>query len=330
MTRARRPLMFLALLVLGAAMGDVLSPAWRARVAHAQANPPRVACSCERPVVLLGESVGLTAWGASSAEGTLQYTWTSTGGTVTLQGQSAQWNLGGVQPGTYRATVTVRDAAGSVDCSVQVVVRTPLALRAPAPGRESGWALLPRTEAEDVSYGLYSYVLFGSPPSPETHERFLKTIEGYLQAMPSVRSLEEVNIPRRELNIVYVPVHAAPASEASAPMLLELYDYARARALLRMLAGSHRDGPYLVSSLRPLNPREAGRGPYLVQDLSSVPPPLARLWMKEFLNQAAQERFWDDRTAGRLALRMRTTVAVFARSLPEVVKGLDTLITYAR
>ena len=55
-----------------------------------------------------------------------------------------------------------------------------------------------------------------------------------------------------------------------------------------------------------------------------MPSHLAASWVKEFLNQAAQERFWDERTGARLALKLRvTTVSVLGEGLPEVRKALD-------
>ena len=61
-----------------------------------------------------------------------------------------------------------------------------------------------------------------------------------------------------------------------------------------------------------------------------MPPHLAASWVKEFLNQAAQERFWDERTGARLALKLRVTVSVLGEGLPEVRKALDGWISWAR
>jgi hypothetical protein len=135
------------------------------------------------------------------------------------------------------------------------------------------------------------------------------------------------------LNIAYVPVRALPERQAPTERLLAEYDYARARSLLRLFPGSNREGPYVVSSLRPLgnsNQPAAMPNPYLFQDLSKVPPHLVSSWVKEFLNQAAQERFWEDRSAERFALRLRVTVGVLAAALPEVKKALDTWIAWVR
>jgi hypothetical protein len=320
--------LLLALVVAGCVAHPV---GWAARLSEAQSRSIDVACSPEKPLVSIGDTIALTAWANSRGGRTFKYDWAATGGKLTSLGDQAQWRLDDVHPGTYRATVTVRDATGSADCSVLVIVRPQL--REP-PGRESGWAFLLRNEVEEKDYGLYSYVLFGSTPSSQTRDRYLEVIDAYLQAMPAIRSLEKVRIPRRELNIVYLPLDTdrtpAEAGSVSAGLLLESYDYARARALLRVLPGARRNGPYLVSALGPLDAKRGSGDHYLIQDLSSVPPHLAGLWMKEFLNQTAQERFWQEQTTERLAVKLRTTVSIVARGLPEVMKGLDTLIVWVR
>jgi hypothetical protein len=53
------------------------------------------------------------------------------------------------------------------------------------------------------------------------------------------------------------------------------------------------------------------------------------LWVKEFLNQAAQERFWEEPTVGNLALKLRTTIGVLAAGLPER-KTLEDAIGWRR
>ena len=74
----------------------------------------------------------------------------------------------------------------------------------------------------------------------------------------------------------------------------------------------------------------AAAGSYLFQDLSSVPPHLAASWVREFLNQAAQERFWEEKTAVQLAQRLRATVGIMGAGLPEVRKSLDSWITWVK
>jgi hypothetical protein len=125
---------------------------------------------------------------------------------------------------------------------------------------------------------------------------------------PDMTRLETFNIPQRTLNITYLPVRMPPerpvldqlADEkytSVAEWLLKQYDYERARVLLKDLAGAQREGPYIVSVLKPPAWNSSLSRPYLFQDQSAVPPHLISAWTKEFLNQAAQEQFWQERTA---------------------------------
>jgi hypothetical protein len=307
---------------------------------QAVAAPPAVACSPEKPTVWPREVIRLRGWAVSATGQPLTYVWTATAGTVE-GGAEARWDFTGVGPGVHQASLRVREAGGpAADCSVQVVVvRAPPAgigrpLPSPRPHRrETGWAFLVRGQAEVPDYGLYSYFLLGSPPNQTTRERYLKAIEAYLRLVPEIAELEKVNIRRSELNAAYLPTEVPAGDGASAEWVLEHYDYARARAVLRLLPGSRRDGPYIVSALRPLTSADGSAvaaGEYLFQDLSAVPPHLTSAWITEFLNQAAQERFWEAKTGQRLVLNLRVTIGIMGAGLPEVKKALDTWIAWVR
>jgi hypothetical protein len=127
-------------------------------------------------------------------------------------------------------------------------------------------------------------------------------------------------------------VRGEPVKPLSGQWVLDNYDYARARSLLRALPGPNRDGPYILAAFRPLGSAAAGApsGPYLFQNLSSVPPHLAASWVREFLNQAAQERFWEERTTVQLAQRMRVTVGIMGAGLPDVRNALAGWIVWVR
>jgi hypothetical protein len=87
-------------------------------------------------------------------------------------------------------------------------------------------------------------------------------------------------------------------------------------------------GPYIVSTLTPLSQEGSMEGPRLFQDLSRVPPHLVATWVTEFLNQAAQERFWEERSGRALALRMRLAVGILGTGLPEVRKAVDDWVAW--
>jgi hypothetical protein len=259
----------------------------------------------------------------------LRYAWEAPVGRLDGRGREIRWDLAGLRHGVYAAVVRVSHAPGdgAAECVVRVLVRQDPGPRSPAPGRETGSDFLPPGVREVDGYGLYSYLLLGAPPVAEARERSVKAIEAFWTVVPDIRALEQY-VPRAALNVTYVPVKAAPPGSAGAQWILDNYDYARARSLLRHLPSAYRDGPYLVSALAPLSGGAVSR--YLLQDLSSVPAHLGAPWVKEFLNQAAQERFWDERSAARLALKLRVTVAILGEGLPEVRKALDGWISWSR
>ncbi len=302
------------------------------------AAPPTVACSAEHVTIALGESVTLKAWADASSSQAPRYVWAVPIGKLEGSGPEVRWVLSGVQPGTYAATVRATGPAGpSAECLLRVIVRrdaNPRGVPAPPPlvsPRETGTSLLLPDKGEVPEYGLYSYLLLGSPPSDAARERYLKTIEAFWGLIPEIARLEQY-IPRRELNVAYLPLKNAPEAATSAEWLLANYDFARARSLLRFLPGNTREGPYIVSALKPLGGPAASAppGPWLYQDLSRVPPHLVASWVKEFLNQAAQERFWEENRAEALARKLRLTIGVLSLGLPEVRKGLDDWIAWIR
>jgi hypothetical protein len=295
--------------------------------AGAAAEPLPLACSADTPTVPLGGKVVLKAWGRSPGGRALRYTWGATAGKIEGRGAEARWSLADLRPGTFAASVTATDGEStSSECLIRVMVRRDAEPRGFS--RETARSLLSAGQSEMAGYGLYSYLLLGAPPSEASRERYLKAIEAYLALIPDVASLEEY-VPRGELNVFYLPVRGTPSSALTAQWALDNYDYARARSLLRGLPEPNRDGPYILAALKPVGGAGAA-GPYLFQNLSSVPPHLAASWVKEFLNQAAQERVWEEKTAVQLAQRMRATVGIMGSGLPEVKKALDGWITWVR
>jgi hypothetical protein len=74
----------------------------------------------------------------------------------------------------------------------------------PPGGRETGRAFLIGEQPEAKGYGLYSYFLFGAPPTEATRERYLNLIAAYLESIPPVGSFKG-SLERWELNIAYLP-----------------------------------------------------------------------------------------------------------------------------
>jgi hypothetical protein len=286
-----------------------------------------VACSPSMPVVAPSETIRVRAWAASDA-GPLTYRWVATTGRIAAVGSDVDWTIdvSDARP-PYSATVRVDSTAGeSGTCTVEVWPA--LGARKPG-GQEAGRALLLPGRHMPTGYGLYSYILLGSEPlNPMRRERYLKTLEAWRALVPVLAELERYLKPA-ELNVTLVPVQRPGDGNVSADWLLEHYDYARARVLLRAVGQTGRDGPYIVSSLEALGETAPLVGPHLFQDLSSVPPPLVAAWTSEFLSQSSQQRFWEPRTGARLALRMRTTLRVLANGMGDVQTSLGQWISWS-
>ena len=101
----------------------------------------------------------------------------------------------------------------------------------------------------------------------------------------------------------------ARSDPGAACILVDRYDYGRAETLLAHFPGPHMVGPYIVSVTRPLSKADSLPQHYLYQDLSSVPPELSVLWVKEFMAQAQEEEFWKNRTKDQFILGLRTAIA---------------------
>jgi hypothetical protein len=289
---------------------------------------PRLTCSADAPVVAEGKLVLLRAWALSpAAQSPREYNWTVDAGKISETGPEVRWDLTGVpaSPQPHQATVKVGSPSGTgITCSVQVIVG-----EEERGTRTTGRSFLVKGQKEAAGYGLYSYLLLGTRPSDSSRDRYLAAIRAYLAGMEDVANLKDYIAPAK-LNVAYLPIDVVAPANVTAEWLLEHYDYARARALLQALPGDLTDGPYIVSTLKPLSP-DGVPGQYLFQNLSTVPTKpndLVSWWVREFLHQAAQERFWEPKTAEQLVLKMRTTIAVLAIGLPDVQKAVGGWVSW--
>jgi len=303
-----------------------------------QADSLFVSCGPDRPVISRGESIQLKA-SATTFEGKpfgskLTYGWSVNTGRIEDEAAETRWDLKDTKPGNYVVTVRVTSASTEpVECSLQIVVESSERDKDTHPNdiralRETGGSFLLPKQQERKGYNLYSYLLLGGPPSDNSRERYRETIEAYLALLPDITRLEK-HFPPSELNITYLPVDAVPPGttdiKSLAQWMLDHYDYPRARFLLRQITGDNREGPYIVSVPAPLSgPTPVSH--YLWQDLSAVPAQFIRSWIKEFMNQAAQESFWEARSLPLLRLRIRSAIAVLAMALPDVQNSLDSYI----
>jgi len=301
------------------------------------ATDSRFACIPSSPIVRAGEALGVSAYAVASAGERLQYMWTQSGGQISGAGPGTPkitWNFKDTPSGIYKATVTVSSAGKKLgECSVQVTVVEPERGVGEAPAaRTTGRAFLVAGAKEDAGYGLYSYLLFGAPPTDSTRARYLKAIQAYLTLIQTINDLRSYR-PTNKLNITYIPVEARPADSPTAEWLLVNYDFTRARILLDLLSPGYHTGPYFISALAPLSGLPSMPHNYLFQDLSLVPTQpqdLVTWWVGAFLNQAAQEQFWQPQTGELLALKLRTMISVEAVALPEVQKQLASWLQWAQ
>ena len=252
------------------------------------------------------------------------YTWSATHGTIIGGGSDVQWDFSNSPIGMQTLTVQVARRGQAVgSCTVQVLVVQP----GPTRGRGDliARALLLPGARELQGYGLYSYLLLGSRPSDPSRALYRTVIAEYVRLMPDINQFAEKfegdNAARRkEINVSYMPLRAALRKQErdSAEAILQVYDYARARALLSALPGTHRDGPYLVSSRTPLSGQAAAAGNFLVQDLSKVPPDLVPPYVDQFLNQTTQEHFGQGWNPQRWVLKLRTILSALGKGAPEI------------
>jgi hypothetical protein len=316
----------------------------------------RIACIPEKPIVYSGEKIGVSVFVLDPARAHLQYAWTATMGEISGTARQVTWSFQGALTGISTSTVTVTSAGRKLgECSVQVTVIKPAPSHsqlaashaqyesrpAPQPSQESRPAPQSRITAraflimgakEDAGYGLYSYLLFGSPPTDSTRPRYLKAIQAYLTLIQTVTDMRAYRSADK-LNITSLPVKVRTPDSPAAEWLLENYDFARARVLLDLLSSSYQTGPYFVSTLTPLSSLQTIPHDHLFQDLSLVPADpqdLLSWWIRAFLNQTAQQQFWQPQTGELLALKLRTIIGVEATGLPEVQKQLASWIAWAK
>jgi len=85
-------------------------------------DAPNVTCSTAKATILQTESTAVRANAVDPDGDKLTYDWTSTGGKITGNGDTATFDATNVAPGKYTVTVTVRDKKHVVTCSTEITV----------------------------------------------------------------------------------------------------------------------------------------------------------------------------------------------------------------
>jgi hypothetical protein len=308
-----------------------------------------IVCVPSAPAAKVGTSVTLSAWYTPPAGARPEFRWSVTTGSVRVGKDATVWDLKNARAGAASADVdALVDGVKIASCSLEVRIQgeqadksrtTPSssgegAIALPSPGPApgvvmSGRAFLTRGQTEPAGFGLYSYILFGSPPSAAERDQYVAIFDATLRLMRPLSDLAGALKPA-QLNATFLPLKTLPTSDPDGKWLVDNYDYSVAAADLAR-AGIRGDtaGAYIVSVRTPLSQGSAAP-PLLIQNLSHVPPSLASTWVTIFLNQAAQERFWNSNTIDGLLAKMRLAIALAAEGAPQIKTAIATLISVSK
>jgi len=233
----------------------------------------------------------------------------------------AQWTLPLLR-GTYEITATATVVDGVPEsCHARVVVTGDDL----GPGVESGRQFLPPSGTEQGGYGSYTYFLCPAPVAPPVRTRCESAVKAIVDALPEISQYDHL-FSKPKLNTLYVPVASLTSAIASAADVLSHYDFARARRWLDNVDQTKQlqDGPYLVTVAKPLS---ATKQPFILQNLSGIPPSLVASWITAYLRQLAQQTAYGRTFEPSLALRMRTVLGVLALAVPDIRLALGTVIS---
>ncbi|HEY3627431.1 MAG TPA: lipid-binding SYLF domain-containing protein [Terracidiphilus sp.] len=202
----------------------------------------------------------------------------------------------------------------------------------PSTPRSTGRAFLLDSAREEAGYGLYSYLLFAEQPDENSKPRYIAITKEFLR-------LEEVKNQRewtsiKNLNITYIPLrdwarNAARTATADQIIAPGNYNYSRAQSLLHNLPGDQLRkvrpyGIYLISVLRPLSSSPLNNDEHILfEDLTTVPPEVAAVWVEHFKTQAAQTNFWEEGALESFALGLRTVIAQAAVAVDPSKRALS-------
>ena len=284
-------------------------------------------CSASSVIAQFGDKVTLTSAPVGRND---ELQWAATGGTIEGHGTKATWLLKSLPADqnsqTAFALSTSLDGTRRV-CSVEVWLSAD-----PLKGtiQETGRAFLQPNQHEEEGFGLYSYLVLGSPVNSQNRALYEAVMAAYLERVRELVALRKYFSDQSRLAAMYVPVTAPPpangkvsAAEA-AKWFVDHYDGERMRAMVNRLPQRLSDGPYLVSSLRPL-----GDGPLAIQlNLGFITEDMAGLWVKEFLAATAQEHSWGVQNLRMFTLKTRTLLAILAANIPDIKRSLQEWLTF--
>lgn len=184
--------------------------------------------------------------------------------------------------------------------------------------RVTATAVLLPSQHEEQGYGLYSYALLTHRPQDSEMPKY----RAFLTALVGLPTAKDVGayVRKARINITYFPLTSSPADwdalaiDGRVDYVLAHYDYARGAAMLASLPGPIGTGPIITSVLKPLSYDQSPH-PVLVQDLSKAQPVLMADYVKEFVDQAAQDHFWQEKTLQAFSLHLRNFLETAAIGL---------------
>jgi hypothetical protein len=188
----------------------------------------------------------------------------------------------------------------------------------PTMPRVTATAVLLPSQHEEQGYGLYSYALLTHRPQDSELPKY----RAFLTALVGLPTAKDVGayVRKARINITYFPLTSSPedwdalAIDGRVDYVLAHYDYARGAAMLASLPAPIGTGPVITSVLKPLSYDQSPH-PVLVQDLSKAQPVLMADYVKEFVDQAAQDHFWQERTLQAFSLHLRNFLETAAIGL---------------
>lgn len=296
-----------------------------ASTAHAE-----MVCLPSAPSARVGSLITLSAWYRSPDGAKPEFKWTVTSGSLHSGNGVTTWDLKGVESGLAYADVDAMvNGAKAATCEIQLVVEGAVqAHRGPGAILMSGRGFVIPSQAEPDGFGLYSYILFASRPAPADRDRYVAILDAALRLLKPTNDLV-TRVKAFQLNSTWLPVKSLPASDPDAKWLVDNYDYSAAAVFLARAGIRDPDAIYILSVRSPLS-NGAPKPPFLKQNLSHVPADLASTWVNLFINQAAQERFWDSNTFAGVVAKMRLAISLTAQGVPNIETAVGTWLSISK
>jgi len=106
--------------------GGTASCAADIKVEEKPNRPPTISCAPDRTPIMPGERATITSSASDPDGDPLTYSYTASGGQVSGNGPTAQFDSAGLQPGSYKITCAVSDGrGGNADAATSVDVQQP-------------------------------------------------------------------------------------------------------------------------------------------------------------------------------------------------------------